>query len=230
LVVRGDAGAALRLRYDPRAVKKSPFAIAYVTILAALLGASADAASVRVADGDSIEFGGQRIRLRGIDAPELHQECRDLSGRNWPCGRRARDELRKIIGNDPVQCERRAKDRFGRWVAVCRAGGRDLGEAMVRSGFALAYRDGASPYGAAQSDARSRKAGLWAGSFENPRAWRDEHPETIVCRLAAMPEKSCRRRAIGCASARRLRGSPSSGGSGRFGPEPPTLATRPSTI
>ena len=92
-MVRGDAGAALRLRYDPRAVKKSPFAIAYVTILAALLGASADAASVRVADGDSIEFGGQRIRLRGIDAPELHQECRDLSGRNWPCGRRARDEI-----------------------------------------------------------------------------------------------------------------------------------------
>jgi len=175
-VVRDDAGAALRLRYDPRAVKKSPFAIAYVTILAALLGASADAASVRVADGDSIEFGGQRIRLRGIDAPELHQECRDLSGRNWPCGRRARDELRKIIGNDPVQCERWAKDRFGRWVAVCRAGGRDLGEAMVRSGFALAYRDGTSPYGGAQSEARSRKAGLWAGSFENPRAWRDEHP------------------------------------------------------
>ena len=147
-----------------------------LTISAVLHGAVALAAPVRVADGDTITLGGQRIRLLGIDAPELHQECRDTSGRNWPCGQRARTELRKIIGNDPVQCESHQKDRFGRSVAICRAGGRDIGEAMVRSGWALAYPDWASPYGAAQSEARSRKAGLWAGSFENPRAWRDEHP------------------------------------------------------
>ena len=134
------------------------------------------AAPVRVADGDTIELGGQRIRLQGIDAPELHQECRDASGRSWACGRRARSELRKLIGNDSVQCERRSRDRFSRSVAVCRAGGRDLGEAMVRTGFAFAYPDWASPYGAAEIDARSRKAGLWAGSFQNPRAWRDQHP------------------------------------------------------
>lgn len=139
-------------------------------------GAVSHAASVRVADGDTIEFGGQRIRLQGIDAPELYQECRDAAGRNWSCGRRARVELRKLIGNEAVQCEAHAKDRFGRSVAVCRAGGRDLGEAMVRSGWALAYPDWASPYGAAQSEARSRKAGLWAGPFENPRAWREQHP------------------------------------------------------
>ena len=46
----------------------------------------------------------------------------------------------------------------------------------MRAGFAFAYPDWASPYGAAQTDARARKAGLWAGSFQNPRAWRDEHP------------------------------------------------------
>lgn len=151
-------------------------AIAGLSILLALLGVSANAAPVRVADGDSIEVNGQRIRLQGIDAPELHQECRDASGRNWACGRRARSELRALIGNDPVQCESHTKDRFGRSVAVCRVRGRDLGEAMVRSGWALAYPDWASPYGAAQSDARSRKAGIWAGTFANPRAWRDEHP------------------------------------------------------
>jgi len=161
-------------------VKKLVIVMVLLAISALLAGAFAvsHAASIRVADGDTIELGGQRIRLQGIDAPELHQECRDASGRNWPCGRRARSELRKIIGNDPVQCEAHAKDRFGRSVAVCRAGGRDLGEAMVRSGFALAYPDWASPYGAAQSEARSRKAGLWAGSFEDPRAWRDEHPRS----------------------------------------------------
>ncbi len=145
-------------------------------ILVPFVTHASQAASVRVADGDTIELGGQRIRLQGIDAPELHQECRDAAGRNWACGRRAQSELRKLIGNDAVQCEQRTKDRFGRSVAVCRAGGRDLGEAMVRAGFAFAYPDWASPYGRAETDARSRKAGLWAGSFQNPRAWRDQHP------------------------------------------------------
>lgn len=145
-------------------------------ILVPFVTHASHAASVRVADGDTIELGGQRVRLQGIDAPELHQECRDAAGRNWACGRRAQSELRKLIGNDAVQCEQRTKDRFGRSVAVCRAGGRDLGEAMVRAGFAFAYPDWASPYGPAEKDARARKAGLWAGSFQNPRAWRDEHP------------------------------------------------------
>jgi endonuclease YncB( thermonuclease family) len=159
-------------------VRKFIFALVLLPLAALLAGSLAvsHAQPLRVADGDTIELGGQRIRLNGIDAPELHQECRDASGRNWACGRRARSELRKMIGNDAVQCTSHVKDRFGRSVAVCRAGGRDLGEAMVRSGWALAYPDWASPYGAAQSEARSRKLGLWAGSFENPRAWRDEHP------------------------------------------------------
>jgi endonuclease YncB( thermonuclease family) len=166
--------AAARLRYDG-AVRKHLFAL--IVIVAMPCGAQlSHAASVRVADGDTIELGGQRIRLQGIDAPELHQDCRDAAGRNWACGRRAQSELRKLIGNDAVQCEQRTRDRFGRSVAVCRAGGRDLGEAMVRAGFAFAYPDWASPYGRAETDARLRKAGLWAGSFQNPRAWRDEHP------------------------------------------------------
>jgi endonuclease YncB( thermonuclease family) len=154
---------------------KPVLSIAGLPILLVFLGTSANAASVRVADGDTIELGGQRIRLQGVDAPELHQECRDASGRNWACGRRARSELRVLIGNNPVQCESHAKDRFGRSVAVCRARGRDLSEAMVRSGWALAYPDW-SPYADAQAHARGRKAGIWAGSFAKPRAWRDEHP------------------------------------------------------
>lgn len=174
MVARNGNVTIARLRYDD-AVRQFLFALILIaTVLGGVHGSHA--APVRVADGDTIELGGQRIRLQGIDAPELHQECRDASGRNWPCGRRARSELRKLIGNDSVQCEQRSKDRFNRAVAVCRAGGRDLGEAMVRAGFAFAYPDWASPYGAAEMDARSRKAGLWAGSFQNPRAWRDQHP------------------------------------------------------
>ena len=31
-----------------------------------------------VTDGDSLRIAGQRVRLHGIDAPELHQTCKDV--------------------------------------------------------------------------------------------------------------------------------------------------------
>jgi endonuclease YncB( thermonuclease family) len=149
-------------------------AILFILIL--VCGGGAKAASVHVADGDSFSIGKQRFRLYGIDAPELHQDCRDAAGKWWPCGKRARSELRKLIGNHPVHCTERTRDRFGRAVAACSAGGRDLGEEMVRLGWATAYPDFASRYAAVETEARAARRGLWAGTFETPRAWRDGHP------------------------------------------------------
>jgi endonuclease YncB( thermonuclease family) len=152
---------------------------AAILIICALFwtgGATALAAPVNVVDGDSFNIGKQRFRLYGIDAPELHQDCRDASGKWWPCGKRARSELRRLIGNNPVHCTERTRDRFGRAVAVCNAGGRDLAEEMVRLGWATAYPDFASSYAGVESEARAARRGLWAGTFESPRAWRDGHP------------------------------------------------------
>lgn len=151
-------------------------AVRFVAFLLLAFIVPAQAAPIHVADGDSFSIGKQRFRLHGIDAPELHQDCRDPSGKPWPCGERARTELRKLLGRGPVQCTPRTTDRFGRSVAVCAAGGRDIGEAMVRAGWAAAYPDHSSPYAAVEAQARTARRGLWAGSFENPRAWRDNHP------------------------------------------------------
>ncbi len=101
-----------------------------------------DRRPVRLADGDSFSLGGERYRLYGIDAPELHQSCADAKGEDWPCGTRARSELRRIIGTHPVQCRTVTTDRYGRSIAVCQAGGRDLAEEMVRAGFADGDRSG----------------------------------------------------------------------------------------
>ena len=101
-------------------------AILFVIVLLAGVP-DVQAASVRIADGDSFSIGKQRYRLHGVDAPELHQDCKDAAGKWWPCGKRARDELRRLIGNNAVHCTERTRDRFGRAVAVCTAGGRDLG-------------------------------------------------------------------------------------------------------
>ena len=43
-------------------------------------------------DGDTITIGSERIRLRGIDAPEQDQICNGDGGQ-YPCGRRSREAL-----------------------------------------------------------------------------------------------------------------------------------------
>jgi endonuclease YncB( thermonuclease family) len=149
-----------------------------VAIAAALAPAISRAEPVHLADGDSFRLGDRRYRLQGIDAPELHQECKDRDGRSWPCGIRARTELRRLIGTHPLECKTEAVDRFGRIVATCHAGGRNLSEEMVRSGYATIFtRQGqASAYEQAQREARAEKRGIWAGSFDIPSDWRRSNP------------------------------------------------------
>ena len=123
-----------------------------------------------VNDGDSITLGADRIRLRGIDAPEFTQTCRK-DGADYPCGRRARDALVGLIGGKPVACAGWERDRYGRLLAACTAGGKDINRGLVESGWAVAYGD----FQAEEQAARQRGAGLWGGSFDRPREWRDQH-------------------------------------------------------
>lgn len=125
----------------------------------------------RVVDGDSLVVDGQDIRLEGIDAPELAQTC--LRGEQvWRCGRDAATALRRMVADRHVSCRGREKDRYGRLLAVCNAGGVDLNAAMVKAGYAVAYGN----YLADERDARDARRGLWASQFEQPAAWRARHP------------------------------------------------------
>ncbi len=123
--------------------------------------------NVSVHDGDTLSLGGTRIRLRGIDAPELDQICAGPDGR-YPCGRRARDELNRLVAGGPVICRGWEEDRYARLLAVCVAGEADLNEAMVAGGWAVAYGD----YGSVEAEARAQGRGLWAGTFDQPGDWR----------------------------------------------------------
>lgn len=128
-----------------------------------------------IVDGDSFVLGAERVRLWGVDAPEGRQVCQDVRGRDYRCGDMARDRLKGLVGGRPIDCRERDRDGYGRMVAQCRVGGVDLGEAMVRAGWAVEYRQfSRGAYTAAEAEARAAKRGLWAGSFEAPDHWRAE--------------------------------------------------------
>lgn len=125
-------------------------------------------------DGDSITLGAERIRMRGIDAPEFTQICQK-DGVAYPCGRRSRDALVRLIAGKPVACTGWERDRYDRLLGDCTAGGIDLNRRQVEAGWAIAYGD----YYGEESAAREKKLGLWAGSFDRPRDWRDTHGEMV---------------------------------------------------
>jgi len=126
--------------------------------------------TVRVADGDSLVLAGERIRLQGIDAPELAQSC-TRAGADYPCGREARAALARLVAGHAVACESRRRDRYERLLATCTAAGVELNRAMVEAGWAVSYGD----YRAAEAAARQAGRGLWAGPFERPQDWRRDH-------------------------------------------------------
>ncbi len=84
------------------------------------------AEELHVTDGDSLRIDGERIRLWGMDAPELGQKCQKL-GVSYDCGITAREALISLIGNSQVKCEKVNTDRYRRTVARCSVDGADLG-------------------------------------------------------------------------------------------------------
>lgn len=121
-----------------------------------------------VADGDSVAIAGTRLRLVGIDAPELAQDC-ERDGRAYPCGTAAKAHLEALIAGRPLDCVWDRRDKYGRGLARCRAGSTDLGATMVRDGWAVAYLGG---FEAEEAEARRAGRGLWAGRFERPQDFR----------------------------------------------------------
>jgi len=127
-----------------------------------------------IIDGDTIEIHGQRIRLNGIDAPESAQLCKDAAGKDYRCGQKASLSLADFLKvHRPTSCIAVDRVQFRRMVAVCTAGGVDIGEWMVRKGYAVDWpKYSAGFYAAAENEAKRAKRGVWAGSFERPWEWR----------------------------------------------------------
>ena len=133
-----------------------------------------------VIDGDTLHISDERIRLHGIDAPESLQWCRDSDGGIWACGAASTSFLTELIDEQPVSCEVLDTDRYGRSIAECFAGGESLNERMVRSGYALAYRQYSQDYVEAEAAAAVDRVGMWSGSFIQPWRWRRGERDTFI--------------------------------------------------
>jgi endonuclease YncB( thermonuclease family) len=130
----------------------------------------------RIIDGDTVEVAGVSIRLFGIDAPERDQDCHDVHGTSYSCGRAATRALALAVADRTITCTPVDVDRYNRDVAVCMVGDIDLGDVMVRGGHALDYvRHSRGRYAAAEREAREARRGLWAGTFEAPTTWRQKN-------------------------------------------------------
>lgn len=147
--------------------------------LALLLAARVDQVAERsragiatIHDGDTLTVDGQRVRLRGIDAPEYGQSC-EAAGSAYPCGRQARTFLAGLTKGKSVACRGWERDIYDRLLGVCTVGAPplDINREMVRRGWAVAYGD----YRADEELARNARLGLWQGDFERPRDWRRDH-------------------------------------------------------
>ena len=124
--------------------------------------------SARVIDGDSLVVGGKQLRLMGIDAPELRQECK-LNQRPWRCGTAARSALRELVSGRQIECRTKGLDRYQRRLAICSTDGIEVNSHMVETGWAVDFGGYASEEGLA----RRNKVGLWRGEFQFPSEWRD---------------------------------------------------------
>ena len=128
----------------------------------------------RVVDGDTLHINQTKIRLHGIDAPEMKQTCRTSKGKEQLCGQLAKQALQRLIQGQDITCKGDERDRYGRLIAVCYTGPYDLNAKMVRQGWALAYRRYSMDYVDDENAAKVARKGLWRGEFVPPWEWRNK--------------------------------------------------------
>ena len=133
-----------------------------------------------VIDGDTIKINNNKIRLSGIDAPEVKQACNKIFisihffslNKKYPCGKISKNKLKKLLKNEKILCKIENIDRYKRKLATCYKNKLNINSWLVRNGYALAYIKYSKKYILQEKEAERDKLGLWQGTFEKPWDWR----------------------------------------------------------
>lgn len=133
-------------------------------------GTTVTARCVSVHDGDTLTLlmDGRtqaRVRLDGIDAPELGQ----------PFSRRSRESLSHSVFGKDVRVESVGGDKYHRTIGRVWVDGKDVNLGLVRDGLAWHYAryDHREAFRNAERDARAARVGLWGDAHPvAPWDWR----------------------------------------------------------
>ena len=149
---------------------------ALVALVAAPAPAEELSGAARVVDSNTLEIGARRVRLIGVDAPDLAQTCPARKGETYPCGRVSAQTLAKLVKDGPLACQGDQTDVAGRLLVRCSIRGFDVGEQFVLTGRAFADPDTGDSYRRAEGTAEKLREGMWRGEFQKPWEWRKARP------------------------------------------------------
>ena len=135
---------------------------------------------VKVIDGDTVKIKNNKIRLSGIDAPELNQLCSKVFlslsfisfNKKYSCGKISTEKLTRLLKNKIILCKVENIDRYKRKLATCYKNKLNINSWLVRNGYALAYIKYSKKYVLQEKEAKRDQLGIWQGTFENPWDWR----------------------------------------------------------
>ena len=117
---------------------------------------------VSIHDGDTITLLQDKqqikVRLFGIDAPELKQ----------PYGKKSKQFLANLMAGEVVEVNENGKDRYKRTIGTIYLNGADINAQMVENGYAWAYRKFSKKYTAQESRAKKQGLGLWRDKEPTP--------------------------------------------------------------
>ncbi len=119
-------------------------------------------------DGDTLDLDGKRVRLEGIDAPEMGQTCGRRWIGTWNCGRAAQKALNGLVDGRRIECQSKGQDKYGRELGICFVDGRDINAELVRQGMAWAFVKFSQSYIGQEAAARKDKTGIWQGTARSP--------------------------------------------------------------
>ena len=129
-----------------------------------------------VVDGDTIVLNtGDKVRMKGIDAPELHHPV--IPAQRF--GEEARDYLKNLAEGKKCFLEYDAydsKDMYGRALAYVYVENTDLNAEMLLRGYACLYTfkpfSKKTAYAACEREAREKHRGLWNFDLKDGRITR----------------------------------------------------------
>ena len=127
---------------------------------------------IKVQDGDTMtvsthEDNSVKVRLDGIDAPEIGQDF----------SQKAKRYLSDLVADKKITIVSKGEDQYGRLLGVVYVGKLNVNEEMVRQGLAWQYRyNEEQNYSNLQEEAQQKRLNIW--SMENPVdpwLWRKMH-------------------------------------------------------